>query len=280
VTILDWCAFTRPIQYTEAQPFQNTFMRRVMLVTATFNELMPAVMNHATSALSPTTPQRPYRQAWVCPNIGWRINADWKRKEALIVFNGSACEMLRKIGPDAIRQVLLLAVETGTRLDLATDIETDLPVRDVEKAGWAKKIRSTSFISSQTGDTLYIGSRSSGAFARVYRYAEPHPRHALLRIEHEMKKEQARSVAQIAAVHGLETAQRSVAAKFSYQHPEIAQAFEGVSERIVTERHERTLAKTEIWLMTQAAPAFQRLVAEGVIEDPAAWVKKHMLGHT
>jgi len=279
MTILDWCAFTRPIQYTEEQPFQNTFMRRVMLVTAAFHDLMPAVMQHAAKDLVHTTPQRPYRQAWACPNVGWHINADWKRKEALIVFNGSACEMLRQIGPAAIRQVLLLAIETGTRLDLATDIETALSVRAVEKAGWAKKIRSTSFISSQTGDTLYIGSRSSGAFARVYRYADPHPRHALLRIEHEMKKEQARSVAQIAAVHGIETAQRSVAAKFSYKHPEIKEAFEGDVERIVTERHERTLAKTEIWLMTQAAPAFQRLVAEGVIDDPAAWVKKHMLGN-
>lgn len=280
MTIVDWCAFTLPIAHTEEQPQPFAFRQRVADVAEALADIMPAVMQFSTDALVHATPQRPYRQAWACPNTGWRINADWKRKEVLIVFNGAACEMLRKIGRDAERQVLLQVVESGTRLDLATDITTVLAVKEVEKAGWAKRITSTSYISSHKGDTLYIGSRSSGAFARVYRYAAPHPRHALLRVEHEMKKEQARAVAQIAAVHGVEVAQRSVAAKFDYQHPTVARTFEGTTERIVTERHERTMAKTEIWLLTQCAPAFQRLVREGVIADPAAWVRKHMLGDT
>ncbi len=280
MTIVDWCAFTLPIAHTEEQPLPFAFMQRVVAVTEAMQKLLPALMEHSTSDLVPTTPQRPYRQAWACPNTGWRINVDWKRKEALIVFNGGACEMLRKIGLEAERQVMLQVVETGTRLDLATDLPTALGVKEVERAGWANRITSTSFISSHKGDTLYIGSRSSGAFARVYRYAAPHPRHALLRIEHELKKDQARAVAKIAAVHGVETAQRSVAAKFDYQHPTLKKAFAGDAERIVTERHARDMAKTEIWLMTQAAPAFQRLVRDGVIADPAAWVKRYMLGDT
>lgn len=240
--------------------------------------LFPALMRVSDAELVPTTPQRPYRQAWACPNTGYRINADWKRKEALIVFNGSACAMLREIRHEAKREVLLQVMVTGTRLDLATDIATDVSVREAERAGWSKRIKSTSFISSGAGDTLYVGARSSGAFARVYRYAAPHPRHALLRVEHELKKEQARAVAKIAAVYGVDVAQRSVAAKFDYRHPVLIEAFAGIVERIVTERHERNLAKTEIWLMTQCAPAFQRLVREGVISDPSGWVKKHMLG--
>lgn len=236
------------------------------------------MMQFSTAALVPATPQRPYRRAWACPNTGWRINADWKRKEALIVFNGAACEMLRKIGRDAERQVLLQVSVSGSRLDLATDITTVLPVREVEQAGWSKRITSNSFISSQRGDTLYVGARSSGAFARVYRYAAPHPRHALLRVEHELKKEQARAVAQIARDHGVLAAQRSVAAKFDYKHPIIKRTFEGTTRAIVTERHERELAKTEAWLITQCAPAFQRLVRKGVIADPADWVKRYMLG--
>lgn len=280
MTIVDWCAFTLPIACTEEQPLPFAFRKRVADVTNDLGDLLPAVMQFSTEALVHATPQRPYRQAWACPNTGWRISADWKRKEVLIVFNGAACEMVRKIGRDAERQVLLQVVESGTRLDLATDITTVLAVKEVEQAGWSNRITSTSYISSLKGDTLYIGSRSSGAFARVYRYAEPHPRHALLRVEHEMKKEQARAVAQIAAVQGVEFAQRSVAAKFDYQHPIVARAFEGASTQVVTERHERTMAKTEIWLLTQCAPAFQRLVREGVIADPAAWVKKHMLGDT
>lgn len=280
MTIVDWCAFTLPIYYTDEEPSAEAFRQRVVTVAVKMMGLFPTLMNVSNVALVPTTPQKPYRKAWACPNVGYRINADWKRKEALIVFNGAACEMLRKIGAEALTQVLLQVIATGTRLDLATDIPTSLPVRDVERRGWSKRITATAFISSHKGDTLYIGSRSSGAFARVYRYAEPHPRSALLRVEHELKKDQARAVAKIAAVHGVASAQRSVAAKFSYQHPVVAEAFEGYTERIVTERHERTMAKTEIWLLTQCAPAFQRLVREGVIADPAEWVNKHMLGDT
>lgn len=280
VTILDWCAFTLPIAHTEAQPGLHAFRLRVVNVAAKMHEILPTVMQFSIDDLIPAVPQRPYRSAWMCSATGWRINADWKRKEALIVWNGGACEMLRKIGPEAAFQVLQQTVKTGTRLDLATDIPTVLPVKDVEKAGWAKRIRSNSFISSSTGDTLYVGSRSSPAFARVYRYAPPHPRSHLLRVEHELKKDQARAVAQIATVHGLESAQRSVAVKFNYQHPVLIKAFQGIARPIKTERHERTMANTEIWLMTQCAPAFQRLVRAGVIEDPAAWVKRYMLGDT
>jgi len=278
MAILDWCAFTLPIARTERQPSEHEFRMRIVDVTVQMGKLFPTLMKHSVADLEVATPQRPYRRAWSCPNIGWRINADWKREEVLIVFNGAACDLLRKIGDEAQRDILLQAIESGSRIDLATDVETSLDIKEIEHAGWAKRITSTGFISSHTGDTLYIGSRKSGAFARVYRYAPPHPRSGLLRIEHELKKEQARAVAKIAAIHGVDEAQRSVAAKFNYQHPLLLEVFAGTSSPIVTERHERTMARTEIWLMTQAAPAFQRLVRDGVITDPAAWVKKYMLG--
>ena len=278
MAIIDWIALTLPIAHSEKQPGHHAFMQRVLAVVANMQDLFPAMMQSATDDLTVCTTQRPYRHAWTCTSTGWRINADWKRKEALIVFNGAACEMLRKMGGDALSEVLRQTERTGTRLDLATDIPTTELVRGIEAAGWSKRIKSTSFISSQSGDTVYVGSRSSGAFARVYRYASPHPRSALLRVEHEMKKEQARAVAALAWMHGVDSAQRSVAAKFDYKHPVLIKAFAGTSHQIVTERHQRTLAATEMWLMTQCAPAFQRLVREGVISDPAKWVNRYMLG--
>jgi hypothetical protein len=278
MAILDWASFTMPIEHTEEPPGEHAFVARVIRVTAALNEIMPTVMSFSVDDLMVATAQKPYRRAWGCPNTGWRINCDPKRKEALIVFNGGACETLRKMGAVAEREVLMQMIETGTRLDIATDIPTQVEIKDIERAGWAKRITSTSFISSGKGDTLYIGSRKSGAFARVYRYSPPHPRSHLMRVEHEMKKDQAKAVSQIAAIHGVDVAQRSVAAKFDYGHPMLMTTFDGSSRQIVTERHERTMARTEIWLMTQAAPAFQRLVRDGVIDDPAAWVKKYMLG--
>lgn len=280
MSILDWVSFTLPIQHTDSKPSEHAFQQRVINVTAKLNDIMPTVMSYSVDDLNVATPQRPYRRAWSCPNTGWRINADPQRSEALIVFNGGACETLRKMGAEAIREVLYQVIETGTRLDIATDIPTMVTIKDIERAGWSPRIKTTSYLASMSGDTLYVGSRKSGAFARVYRYAEPHPRAGLVRVEHELKKDQARAVAHIAAVHGLDIAQRSVAAKFAYEHPILQKAFSGSSRPVVTERHERTLARTEIWLMSQAAPAFQRLVAEGVIDDPRAWVERYMLGGT
>ncbi len=211
--------------------------------------------------------------------MGWAINCDPKRKEALIVFNGTACAQLRKLDNIAITQVLLAVSKTGTRLDLATDVETLMDIKEIEVAGWTSRISSTSFIASGTGNTLYVGSRKSEAFARIYRYTTPHPRAHLMRIEHELKKDRAKAVASIAAIHGIDDAQNSVASKFDYQHPTLVETFDGVTHKIETAQHKRDKARTEIWLMTQCAPAFQRLVAEGVIENPKAWVKKYMLGN-
>ena len=278
MSIIDWAAFTMPITYTESPPSEYVFRERVQQVTKDLLRILPTIMNYVIDDLQPTTAQRPYRRCYLCPNTGMRINCDPARREALIVFNGGACETVTKMGQDALRELLLAVSDSGTRLDIATDVPTELGVRAVSDAGWSKRIKSTSLIMSSMGETLYIGSRKSNAFARVYRYLAPHPRARLLRIEHELKKDQARSVAAVAAIHGVELAQRSVADKFSYQHPEVKKLFAGTIRDITTERTQRTLARTEIWLMTQAAPAFQKLVREGVIEDPRDWVNRYMLG--
>ena len=278
MSILDWAAFTVPIEFTEKQPGENAFQKRIQRVVDKLAEWLPDVLVHSTENLSVTTSQRPYRRAWKCPNMGWVINADWKRKECLIVFNGSACEQLRKVGGLAHKQVLLMVAESGTRLDLATDIETMMDIKEIEVAGWTERISSTSYITSSSGDTLYVGSRKSEACARIYRYRDPHPRAHLMRVEHELKQGRARAVASIAALHGIEAAQLSVASRFDYKHHALLDRFTGETYKIETEAHKKDKAKTEIWLMTQCAPAFQKLVKEGVIDDPKAWVKKYMLG--
>lgn len=278
VSIIDWAAFTIPIDYTERQPNEPQFRARVVKVTEHLLKIIPTIMQVVVDDLEPTAAQRPYRRAYLCPNTGMRINADIARREALIVFNGGACSTVRKIGAQAMTELLLAVAESGSRLDIATDIETDLGVKAVADAGWNPRMKSTSLIVSSMGETLYIGSRKSTAFARVYRYLPPHPRARLLRVEHELKKEQARAVAGMAAIHGVELAQRSVADKFGYNASLLKKTFAGPVRDIKTERTQRTLARTELWLMTQAAPAFQRLVKQGVIDDPEAWVKRYMLG--
>ncbi len=279
MTILDWAAFTLPIPYTERQPLPNEFQKRIESVLKNMGELMPLITAHCADYLALVTPQRPYRKAYCCPNVGFRINADWKRREALIVFNGAACEMVRGIGAAAIIELLVRVEATGSRLDFATDISTNISPADVQERGWSKRIVSKSYIQSQQGNTLYIGSRKSDAFCRVYKYNSPHPRSDKLRIEFELKKQRARAVAGIAIVDGVAVAARSVAARYEFGHPTVLEAFAGSIRQIKTEAHKRSMASTEAWLLTQAAPAFLRLVREGVISDPRAWVERYFLGN-
>lgn len=278
MTILDWAAFTIPIDCTDEEPLPAAFKARVEKSVDNLTRLLPTILKYSTENLTVTTSQRPYRTAYTCPVMGWIINCDTKRKEALIVFNGTACSQVRRLEEKAQHELLLAVSETGTRLDLATDVETLMDLREIEVSGWTERISSTSFITSGTGDTLYVGSRKSEAFARIYRYRKPHPRAHLMRIEHELKKDRARAVALLAAKHGIDAAQISVAAKFDYKHPALQDVFSGHAYKIETEAHKRDKAKTEIWLMTQCAPAFQRLVKDGVIADPRAWVDKYLLG--
>ncbi len=279
MTIIDWAAFTLPIAYTERQPLPNEFQGRVEKVLERMSELMPLITAHCADYLTHVTPQRPYRKAYACPNVGFRINADWKRREALIVFNGQACQMVRGIGMAATIELLVRVEATGSRLDFATDIDTLVSPADVQARGWSKRIVSKSYIQSQQGNTLYIGSRKSDAFCRVYKYNPPHPRSDKLRVEFELKKERARAVAGIAIVDGVAVAARSVAARYEFGHVSVLEAFAGSIRQIKTEAHNRSMASTEQWLLTQAAPAFLRLVREGVIEDPRAWVDRYLLGN-
>jgi len=279
MTIIDWAAFTLPIAYTDRQPVPNEFQKRVQRTIEQMSALMPLITAHCADYFTLVTPQRPYRQAYACPNVGFRVNADWKRKEVLVVFNGQSCEFVRGLGTAATIELLVRVEATGSRLDFATDIVTSASPQDVQAQGWSKRIVSKSYIQSTQGKTLYIGSRKSSAFCRVYRYNPPHPRSDKLRVEFELKKERARAVAGIAIVDGVGTAARSVAARYEFGHEDVLKAFHGHIRQIKTEAHNRSMASTEQWLLTQAAPAFLRLVREGVIADPEAWVNRYLLGN-
>lgn len=279
MTIIDWAAFTLPIEHTEAKPSEYGFQQRVNRTVAQMAELMPLITAHCADYFTLVTPQRPYRKAYACPNVGFRINADWKRKEVLVVFNGQSCEFVRGLGTAACIELLVRVEATGSRLDFATDITTLVSPQDVQEQGWSKRIVSKSYVQSSQGRTLYIGSRKSDAFCRVYRYNPPHPRSDKLRIEFELKKDRARAVAGIAIVDGVGTAARSVAARYEFGHQDVLDAFRGHIRQIKTEAHNRSMASTEQWLLTQAAPAFLRLVREGVIADPRAWVDRYLLGN-
>lgn len=225
----------------------------------------------------PVVAQRPYTDAYQCSTSAIRIHMARFRNECLVTLSGEACQAVRLL-PNVMTALLQSVQTSGTRLDIAYDVKTNRLPTDVLSAGISPRYKTTSQMTSSTGETVYIGSRKSEVMLRIYRYFEPHPRAKLLRFEFELKGETARQCAGEALVSGVAPVLRGLAERIGFVSPSVREWFAGKSVTINTASHKRTLAKTEMWLIKQAAPAFIKLVREGVIDDPDEWVRRYFLG--
>lgn len=125
-------------------------------------------------------------------------------------ISGKGCEELHNAG--RLVDVVRKAQQSGTitRVDVAVDMLTDVDPREFVEARTVKRQKSSEIAVSSTGVTCYIGSRKGDRYARVYRYAPPHPRADLLRCEMVFRKKQAAIVAAEWIEHGdTETAARA-----------------------------------------------------------------------
>jgi len=187
---LDWISFTLPIETDNSSEgafnaaLEDAFNR-------TFNEYEAKQLVHHTWV--ERKGRAPYIYAWDIGASGMVCFASPKRKEILIEISGKGCDYLRSVGVEAA--VLEKVQSRLTRLDIATDIETHISPVDFVAKRTGRKSRFNSVIQSDTGTTVYVGSRESESYTRVYRYAEPHPRAALLRVEYVFRRKHARLIA-------------------------------------------------------------------------------------
>lgn len=220
-------------------------------------------------------PQRPYTNCFACSTSGLKIHYSRERYEALITCDGAACGWLKEA--QAVGDMLNFASGSITRLDLAFDVKTNITPKMVLAAGISARFKSISEISSGKGETVYVGSRTGEFMMRNYRYYEPHPRSNLLRFEFELKGDQAKATAQQVVNNGIAPVVRGFGNRMGFVSPQVKEWFAGKYVDVKTAPHNRNLAKTELWLIKQAVPAFHRLVRENVIEDPREWINQHLL---
>lgn len=114
-----------------------------------------------------------------------------------LAYHGRAWELLR----DRVERG-----EKVTRLDLAVDIDPG-HVHSVYEAFLADEVstasRKVALMRSQSGDTVYIGSRTSGRFVRVYdKSGQMGMQGSLVRIELEAKGDTANGLAKYLAQEG------------------------------------------------------------------------------
>lgn len=217
----------------------------------------------------------PYVDSWTAGEVGITIFASPALTHMTVEISGQGCENLIERG---LLQALVENVhERCTRIDIACDIETSTrPTAFVEIVSH-ERMRASGRQVSESGETCYVGSQKSDRYARVYRYNDPHPRAHLLRIEHVFRKGYAKSVAKACAGASLAVIAASAGKAFGWAHHEWKPEASANADLSVVAA-ERQAGKTVYWLVHAVAPAFRRLVQDGTIKDPEAFIAAYFTG--
>jgi len=174
---------------------------------------------------------------------------------------GRACERIRE--QELSRRIVSEIFALLSRFDYALDIPCDTLPSKFANTRNHQGFRTISFVRSDTGETVYVGSRKSDRYCRVYRYNPPHPRSHLLRVEYVFRRGMARAAAeQYCKSPSIEHFHASLGSTWGWQHrvynPNVT-SDERVAVPTVSKHTEDTIA----WLYKQVAPAMARVLQSG-----------------
>lgn len=232
-------------------------------------------MNAGSSGWELSSGRAPYSASYrMAEGISLFFNV--RVEHCLIEVSGRGCEYLRSIG--LLNRLIKYVSHKITRVDLAVDLSCETSPAEFVKASQSARFKARQTITSEAGDTEYIGSRSSERYCRVYRYAPPHPRSAFLRAEMVFRKQNAKLFAERAIECDFDMSALALGAGMIYGFEHEAWDLSGDEIPLKSWTPERSQGTTVRWLISQVAPAFQKLVAEGVIEDPQEFFERWFLG--
>lgn len=185
----------------------------------------------------------------------------------LFEFAGVACQWLR----DTLHmEALLEAIHYRlTRLDVAVDFPTTVRPPEFAEQRSNKRFKSGGHIFSEEGETVYVGSKGSERFARVYVYNEPHPRANVLRCEHQLRGHYAKEAGSQIIQEGLKMVTAKLGNSFGWTH-ELWQPDVMTVDKLRAKRHDTHGGGTLLWLEKAVKPALVSAHKEGLL-DVAAW---------
>lgn len=192
---------------------------------------------------------------------GFRLGGGGPTGYFLFDASGRACDSIRD--PALSRRIVSEIRGLLTRFDYAVDIRTGTLPSEFANTRSHQAFRSVSFIRSDTGETVYVGSRKSDRFARVYRYNPPHPRADLLRVEYVFRRGMAAAAAeqyceQDNDAHFL----ARLGNTWGWSHKDW-NARSRTDERIEAPTVDRHTEDTIAWLYKQVVPAMARVLRSG-----------------
>lgn len=266
---VDWISFSIPVQtLPDATEKDALFAFASALVD--MNPDLPAFLGLDTQ-LSPGNGRAPYRTSWRPEHPGVTVFTHPALNHALVEVSGAGCDTLTEGG--VIREVIDTVKDRVTRIDIACDMLTDVRPKEFTSGRNEGRFKAISHVISESGETFYVGSRSSDRYARVYRYNPPHERSRFLRSEFVVKQENAKILARTLLVESLEAVVAAFGETFGWRHP--AWKLGASPAEIAAYRPDRREGKTLYWLADTIAPLLARLHNEGVI-DVDAWVQENV----
>ena len=212
----------------------------------------------------------PYTEGWTVKGSHVTLWTNPALPHATFEATGQGCEWLRECF--LLEEIVTATAHRATRIDIAVDIPGSTTPADFVAAGFTRRIKTSAYLTSSSGNTVYVGSQKSDAFARVYRYNPPHPRSDKLRIEMVHRRERAKDMAARWAIAGAEACKSACYDTYRWEHATWAETGtpDPLQSAFITDA--RSSAGTVRWLINQVAPAFKRLVADGSIKDPEAFL--------
>jgi len=269
---VDWLTFTLPMWFSTRT--DDTYSGAIEFAFVSTFEAATLAKAFGGSWERQERSRAPYTNAWTMPDAGITLFASQSLNHCCVEISGSGCERLIALGE--MENVMRSTVERITRIDIATDIETDVTPMQFTAELEHKRMRSHGTQISSTGETVYIGSQKSDRYARVYRYAKPHPRAHLLRVEAVFRKQNAKTVVGRLLDTGINAVAKAAGDAFGFNHV-VWRPYDGQDADISIVSPSRTAGNTVHWLITAAAPAFKRLVESGDIRDAEAFIREYFL---
>jgi len=275
-THIDWLTFTMTMRY-DSQISDERSLAEVYADTMekTWEATFPAAILALAFGGEWDKQERsraPYTDAWTLKNAGVTLFASPSLTHCCVEISGSGCERLIEQG--SMQDVLQSVHERVTRIDIASDIETDTRPQEFVSKMNHERMRASGYQTSDSGETCYIGSQKSERYARVYRYNTPHPRSHLLRIEHVFRKDYAKVVAQQCLEAGVNAVARASGKAFGWAHQDWD--IDGDTDVLLSiVEPERNAGKTVFWLVNSVAPVFRKLCENGTINNPEEFLIRY-----
>jgi len=207
--------------------------------------------------------RRPYNISFRACDNGIAVYAHHKLPHFLVELSGEGCEALRQVGE--FDELLASVTPRITRIDIACDMECETDPMAFANRRDRGRFKGSGLQRSSDGTTVYVGSKTSNRWAKVYRYNEPHPRHKLLRAEHTFKGEDGKKAGAYLYEHGYEAMAQQCQSIFGWKH-DSWQLRPASALELTAHREERSEGKTLFWLYDTVGPLMARLQDEGKLD--------------